>query len=587
MTNPSLSGRGRALQRSQPRLRRVAEPMPGSREHLLPRPAESRVIDIGSNSLRLVVYDGSARAPLPLLNEKVMCGLGRGSRRTGAAQPRGRRARAAPICSASSPWRARSASRSSTCSRRRRCATPATASLRRRDRAPRCGVAGARSSTGAEEARLSAAGVLPGIPDADGVVGDLGGGSVELVRIGRSSPGVSRRRGDRGRSADGRASPCRWAAAPRRARRRRAKPCRDDRRSSPRCRCCASATGRSLYLVGGAWRAHRAAAHGAAHYPLHIIHHTPCRAARPRILRARRPPVAQIAGADQHDLAQAPRGRCRSPRCAAPADRASEPKRVVFSASGLREGYAYGLLPAAEQRIDPLIAACMAMRRASRAAFRLDGERLSTGRRRSSPSCRAVAAPAPRRRLAQRHRLDRASRLPRRAGLQPQPTMPVGGIDHPERVFIASALHARYGGAADDPIIGADPSCFDERRRCRGARHRPGAAARLHALRRRARAAGRARLGRDGRHPRPRPAADRSLFAARRSSAASTRWAARSARRATMRQRRLARDSRARLARMRSGGVTASILAERPVEDALCAASPSAKPTSLMRLPRR
>ena len=41
------------------------------------------VIDIGSNSLRLVVYDGIGRSPLALFNEKVLCGLGRGLGRSG------------------------------------------------------------------------------------------------------------------------------------------------------------------------------------------------------------------------------------------------------------------------------------------------------------------------------------------------------------------------------------------------------------------------------------------------------------------------------------------------------------------------
>ena len=44
---------------------------------------------------------------------------------------------------------------------------------------------------GAEEARLSAAGVLAGIPEADGLVGDLGGGSFELVRVGAGMPSGS------------------------------------------------------------------------------------------------------------------------------------------------------------------------------------------------------------------------------------------------------------------------------------------------------------------------------------------------------------------------------------------------------------
>ena len=36
------------------------------------------VVDIGSNSVRLVVYDGLRRSPTPIFNEKVLCGLGKG-----------------------------------------------------------------------------------------------------------------------------------------------------------------------------------------------------------------------------------------------------------------------------------------------------------------------------------------------------------------------------------------------------------------------------------------------------------------------------------------------------------------------------
>jgi len=35
------------------------------------------IVDIGSNSVRLVVYEGTRRAPTPVFNEKVLCGLGR------------------------------------------------------------------------------------------------------------------------------------------------------------------------------------------------------------------------------------------------------------------------------------------------------------------------------------------------------------------------------------------------------------------------------------------------------------------------------------------------------------------------------
>ena len=51
------------------------------------RPGRIGVIDIGSNSLRLVVFDKRSRAPLPIFNEKALPGLGRGLERTGMLDP--------------------------------------------------------------------------------------------------------------------------------------------------------------------------------------------------------------------------------------------------------------------------------------------------------------------------------------------------------------------------------------------------------------------------------------------------------------------------------------------------------------------
>jgi exopolyphosphatase/guanosine-5'-triphosphate,3'-diphosphate pyrophosphatase len=48
------------------------------------------VIDIGSNSVRLVVFDGAARSPAYFFNEKILCGLGAGFSETGRLNPEGR-----------------------------------------------------------------------------------------------------------------------------------------------------------------------------------------------------------------------------------------------------------------------------------------------------------------------------------------------------------------------------------------------------------------------------------------------------------------------------------------------------------------
>ncbi|MBA14988.1 MAG: exopolyphosphatase [Sphingomonas sp.] len=147
-----------------------------------PAPTDTRraIIDIGSNSIRLVVYDGPARLPATLFNEKVMAGLGKSLAETGAIEE-------------SSLAMARAAlARFSRLAREMEVSslrTVATAAVRDASNGHEI-IAAAEAVgleveilSGLEEAMASGMGVLSGIPDADGIVGDLGGGSLELVRV--------------------------------------------------------------------------------------------------------------------------------------------------------------------------------------------------------------------------------------------------------------------------------------------------------------------------------------------------------------------------------------------------------------------
>ncbi|MBM7069554.1 Ppx/GppA family phosphatase [Actibacterium sp. 188UL27-1] len=139
------------------------------------------VIDVGSNSVRLVVFDGAARSPAYFYNEKVMCGLGRDMGETGHLHPEGRA-------------RALSAIKRFVALADGMGIPPLTA----------VATAAVRSATdgtdfcaqvleetgldlyvidGEEEARLSAQGVLLGWPDAQGLVCDIGGSSMELATV--------------------------------------------------------------------------------------------------------------------------------------------------------------------------------------------------------------------------------------------------------------------------------------------------------------------------------------------------------------------------------------------------------------------
>jgi exopolyphosphatase/guanosine-5'-triphosphate,3'-diphosphate pyrophosphatase len=138
------------------------------------------IIDIGSNSIRLVVYQGPARLPAPLFNEKVMAGLGRGLAETGRLAPD------ALELAIEALERFAALAREMDVESLR---TVATAAVRDAvnghvllDAAARIGLP-VELLSGEQEATAAGMGVLSAIPDADGIVGDLGGGSLELVRV--------------------------------------------------------------------------------------------------------------------------------------------------------------------------------------------------------------------------------------------------------------------------------------------------------------------------------------------------------------------------------------------------------------------
>src|SRR5580658_4605118 len=139
------------------------------------------VIDIGSNSVRLVVYEGMVRSPTELFNEKALCGLGREVQSTGLlaadavehALATLKRFRA--LCDRMGVQKT-FAIATAAC----RDAKNGRAFIRFAERILKTGI---DVLSGAREAELTALGVISGVHRADGVVGDLGGGSLELVDI--------------------------------------------------------------------------------------------------------------------------------------------------------------------------------------------------------------------------------------------------------------------------------------------------------------------------------------------------------------------------------------------------------------------
>src|SRR6056297_3453528 len=139
------------------------------------------VIDIGSNSVRLVVFDGAARSPAYFFNEKILCGLGAGFSETGRLNPDGRVRAMIALRRFAALAKGMEVSP---------LLTVATAAVRDAEDGPEFRQAvldqtglEIRIVEGDEEARLSAQGVLLGWPGAEGLVCDIGGSSMELAEL--------------------------------------------------------------------------------------------------------------------------------------------------------------------------------------------------------------------------------------------------------------------------------------------------------------------------------------------------------------------------------------------------------------------
>ncbi|MXP62311.1 Ppx/GppA family phosphatase [Roseomonas sp. M0104] len=303
------------------------------------------MVDLGSNSVRLVVFEGWGRNPLAIFNEKAVLGLGRGLQNTG-------RLNEAAVSQALTVMERYHAVA------REMGAAPlevfATAAVRDAENGPAFAAALAermpgvpiRILEGEEEAALSAAGVLLGFAEADGILGDLGGGSLELVELSQGRTGAiaslplgAIRLADR---AGGDIVRARAIAE----------------EELGRLPWLAHGKDRDLYLVGGAWRALAKIHIAQTAYPLSIVHHYVLRRDEARdlcglIMAATRRTLERLPGAPAKRLQDLPFAAVALRRLL----RATGARRVVFSANGLREGWYARQLPEAVRRQDPLLCA--------------------------------------------------------------------------------------------------------------------------------------------------------------------------------------------------------------------------------------
>ncbi len=303
----------------------------------LTSPEPVGIIDIGSNSVRLVVYAGPPRIPTPIFNEKVLAGLGGGLDRSGPLPADARDKALAALERFKLLLGHMKVKRSQ---------VVATAAIRDAEDGAEfvrevarigldCDILSAE-----EEARLAGDGVLSGIPEADGIVGDLGGGSLELVDIaaGKASAGISLPLGVLRLSAD---------AAGERAARKALKAAL--KKSTLR----GQARGRTFYMVGGSWRALARIDMLATDFPLPITHQYRMKPGRAKELRKLvRVLDPRLAGA------AAPPRLATSPVAAMLLELLVdelEPSQLVVSTYGIREGLLYSNLRQNLRRVDPLI----------------------------------------------------------------------------------------------------------------------------------------------------------------------------------------------------------------------------------------
>ncbi|MDX8347626.1 Ppx/GppA family phosphatase [Cognatiyoonia sp. IB215446] len=303
------------------------------------------VIDVGSNSVRLVVFDGAARSPAYFYNEKIMCALGAGLSETGHLNPEGRK-------------RALAAIRRFAALAEGMDITPLTAVATAAVREASDGQdfrAEVRRETGIdlwiidgqEEARLSAQGVLLGWPGSYGLVCDIGGSSLELADLAEG------RVGRRVTSALGPLK-LREIKGGRKAMKAYVRETIEGLHAD-----MGHETGKRLFLVGGSWRAIARVDMERREYPLTVLHEY--RMSSRQISKT----AEYIRQSDLQEL----RSRCNisdSRMSLVPYAtivlkelmRVFKPKDVTVSSYGIREGMLYEQMPRALRERDPLIEAC-------------------------------------------------------------------------------------------------------------------------------------------------------------------------------------------------------------------------------------
>ncbi|ACL60384.1 Ppx/GppA phosphatase [Methylobacterium nodulans ORS 2060] len=401
------------------------------------------IVDIGSNSVRLVAYSGLSRAPTPLYNEKLLCGLGRNVLTTGRLHEEGVRralqalARFRELCRTIQVGRT---------------FVLATAAARDAENGPdflRAAEAAwgqpVELLSGRREAELSAYGVISGFYAPDGVVGDLGGGSLELVDVRGAAVG-------RGVTTPlgGLALQDLSGGSLKKARKIAAETLK---KAAPQLE---TLRGRTFYAVGGTWRALARLHQAARGYPMRVMHgytidpadeltflevvervDAATLAAVESVSEARRPLLAYGAVVLEEII------------------RSGRPREIAVSATGVREGLLYELLDPASRSEDPLLVAAAELNWL-RARSPGHGPELQAWTDAFMASLDNMPETADERRL--RHAACLLADIgwrthPDYRGEQSLNLIAHGafvGIDHPGRAYLAVAVFFRHEGVAPE-----------------------------------------------------------------------------------------------------------------------------------------
>ena len=388
------------------------------------------VVDIGSNSIRMVVFDGAARSPAYFFNEKVMAGLGQGLAETGKLSPEGRK-RGLDALKRFAALAEGMEIGPLTC--------VATAAMRDAEDGPEFRAQIERETglklhviEGVEEARLSAQGVLLGWPEAEGLVCDIGGNSMEMAEI---------KNGKVWRRATSQLGPFRLQMVEGGKKALAA-------HIQETIAALAEQVGTDhdrIYLVGGSWRAIARLDMERREYPLLVLH------------EYRMTPEGLNETIDWIGKSDIDKLRSKTGTSAARMELVPlasqvlaeliaqfQPKEIDVSAYGIREGLLYEQMPERLRRRDPLVEAC---RHSERVMSRIPG----SGKRLHA-FIEPIFGPLP----PERFRLIRAACLLHDTTWRTHPDYRAeacfenvtranySAMSHAERIFLGLALLHRY-----------------------------------------------------------------------------------------------------------------------------------------------